>query len=98
MTNHIRSGFISQQTLSSLRELDESSLAKVESIVRRHVKACRDNGLDVESLERLYIEAMEVVRAETKFGEETQDPEMEALSKAPKVAFTQYLSPAKGED
>jgi len=98
MSNNIRLGFISNETLSNLRKLDKPSLAKVESIVRRHVKACMDNGTDPTPLERLYIEAMDVVTAEQKYGEEIRDPEMEELSKAPKVAFPQYLSPSKGEE
>jgi len=98
MSNNIRLGFISNETLSNLRKLDKPSLAKVESIVRRHVKACRDNGLEVGSLERLYIEAMDVVASEKKYGEEIRDPEMEELSKAPKVSFSQYSSPVKGEE
>jgi hypothetical protein len=78
---------ITHQTLKALNELDETSRAAVDKIVRAHVRACRSNGFAPENLERVYIEAMEIVRLEGPPKEEAYE-QLE-----PSRRYEQYRSP-----
>ncbi|MCI0337444.1 MAG: hypothetical protein L0226_07705 [Acidobacteria bacterium] len=57
-----------------VKALPEDKRKKVEAIVRRHIDACHRMGVDVEYLDRVWIEAIESVEIEEKFPElvETQ--------------------------
>jgi hypothetical protein len=55
---------LSAHALRSLQELDEVGREAVEQIVRAHIRACRLNGFQPENLERVYQEAIEIVRLE----------------------------------
>ena len=55
---------LSAQALRALQELDETGRDAVEDIVRAHIRACRLNGFQPENLERVYQEAIEIIRLE----------------------------------
>jgi hypothetical protein len=55
---------LSAQALRSLQEMDEAGRQAVEQIVQDHIRACRLNGFQPENLERVYQEAIEIVRLE----------------------------------
>ena len=55
---------LSAQALRALQELDDTGRDAVEEIVRAHIRACRLNGFQPENLERVYQEAIEIVRLE----------------------------------
>ncbi len=81
---------ISSDTLKLINKLPKRKKEKVDAIVRRHVAACQRNGFDPENLDRVYIEAAEMVDLEAKFpepiAEETRDWE-------PLRHYDQYVSP-----
>ena len=55
---------LSSHALRSLQELDDTGRQAVEQIVKAHVRACRLNGFSQENLERVYQEAIEIIRLE----------------------------------
>jgi len=55
---------LSAQALRALQDLDQTGREAVEEIVRAHILACRLNGFQPENLERVYQEAIEIVRLE----------------------------------
>lgn len=81
---------ISDQTLKMLRNLSADQRAKVDQVVRTHVKACLRNGSPLESFDRLLIEAVEVVKLEERVPETKYDfvPSVE-----PFRHYEQYTSP-----
>ena len=52
---------ISEQTLRMINQLPKDTRTKVDQVIRTHVAACVKNGSPIESLERLFIEAVETV-------------------------------------
>jgi hypothetical protein len=88
-------GLVSQMKLSShalraLQELDEIGREAVEQIVRAHIRACRLNGFQPENLERVYQEAIEIIRLE---GPPKKDPALSANKYEPTRRYEQYRSP-----
>lgn len=81
---------ISDQTLKMLKNLSRDQRAKVDEVVRTHVKACLRNGSPLESFDRLLIEAVEVVKLEERVPEMKFDfvPGVE-----PFRHYEQYTSP-----
>lgn len=81
---------ISDQTLKMLKTLSRDQRAKVDEVVRTHVKACLRNGSPLESFDRLLIEAVEVVKLEERVPETKYDfvPGVE-----PFRHYEQYTSP-----
>jgi hypothetical protein len=81
---------ISNDTLRMINKLSKKRREKVDAIVRRHVSACQKNGFYPENMERVYIEAIEMVELEERFPEpvveETRDWE-------PARHYDQYVSP-----
>jgi len=81
---------ISNDTLRMINKLSKKRREKVDVIVRRHVAACQKNGFYPENMERVYIEAIEMVELEERFPEpvveETRDWE-------PARHYDQYVSP-----
>jgi len=81
---------ISSDTLKLINKLTKKKKEKVDAIVRRHVAACQRNGFDPENLDRVYIEAIEMIDLEVKFqdsdAEESRDWE-------PARHYDQYISP-----
>lgn len=80
---------LSSHALRSLQELDETGRQAVEQIVQAHVRACLLNGFQPENLERVYQEAIEIIRLE---GPPKKDPA--ASNKyEPTRRYEQYRSP-----
>jgi hypothetical protein len=50
----------------AVKALPEDKRKKVEAIVRRHVEACHRMGVEIEYLDRVWIEAIEAVEVEEK--------------------------------
>jgi hypothetical protein len=81
---------LSAHALRALQELDEIGREAVEQIVRAHIHACRLNGFQPENLERVYQEAIEIIRLE---GPPKKDPVMSANKYEPTRRYEQYRSP-----
>lgn len=81
---------VSNDTLNFMNKLSKDRRARVEAIVRRHVAACYRNGFPPENLDRVYIEALEVINMEDKFPEvvEAAPRDWEPLRH-----YDQYISP-----
>lgn len=64
---------------------------RVEAIVRRHVDACNRMGVDVEYIDRIWIEAVESIDIEEKF------PELSLNDKWPRLEparrYDVYVNP-----
>ncbi|MBL8170373.1 MAG: hypothetical protein JNJ50_19600 [Acidobacteria bacterium] len=82
---------ISNDTLKLVTKLPKGKREKVEAIVRRHVQACQKNGFMPENMERVYIEAVEMVNLEERFPEPVT-PE-ESRDWQPARHYEQYVSP-----
>lgn len=81
---------ISNDTLQLIDKLSKTKRERVDAIVRRHVRACQRNGFEPESMERVFIEAVEIVNLEERF------PEMhaeDARDWEPVRSYNQYVSP-----
>lgn len=55
---------ITDETLRSLRSLGDSERDAVDKVVKAHIRACTKAGSPVENLDRVTIEAVEMVRLE----------------------------------
>lgn len=81
---------LTNETVNMIELLSIEKREKVDRIVRRHVAACRKNGFLPENLERVYIEAVEMVDLEERFPE----PEREEIRDwEPLRRYDQYVSP-----
>jgi hypothetical protein len=81
---------ISSDTLKLINKLPKKKKERVDAIVRRHVAACQRNGFDPENLDRVYIEAIEMINLEVKFPEPVSE---EARDWEPARHYDQYISP-----
>jgi len=81
---------ISSDTLKMINKLPKKKKEKVDAIVRRHVAACQRNGFDPENLDRVYIEAVEMIDLEVKFPEPSAE---ESRDWEPARHYDQYISP-----
>jgi hypothetical protein len=54
---------------NALNAMSKEKREKVESIVRRHIDACQRMDVEIEYLDRVWIEAIEAVAIEEKFPE-----------------------------
>jgi hypothetical protein len=81
---------ISSDTLKLINKLPKKKKERVDAIVRRHVAACQRNGFDPENLDRVYIEAIEMIEIEVKFPEPASE---EARDWEPARHYDQYISP-----
>ena len=81
---------ISSDTLKLINKLPKKKKEKVDAIVRRHVAACQRNGFDPENLDRVYIEAVEMIDLEVKFPEASAE---ESRDWEPARHYDQYISP-----
>ncbi|MCI0339272.1 MAG: hypothetical protein L0226_17000 [Acidobacteria bacterium] len=80
----------SDQTIKMISQLSREIRAKVDKVIRTHVEACMKNGSPVENLDRLFIEAVEVVKLE----ERLQEPKMDfRINSEPFRRYDQYSSP-----
>jgi hypothetical protein len=80
---------ISSDTLKKVNNLPEEKRVKVIDIVKRHLRACAKNGCPAESLDRVYLEAIEVAEMEMKFPE----PEKKFFREWEARRYEQYISP-----
>jgi hypothetical protein len=81
---------ISSDTLKMINKLPKKKKEKVDAIVRRHVAACQRNGFDPENLDRVYIEAIEMIDLEVTFPESDA---AESRDWEPARHYDQYISP-----
>ena len=81
---------ISSDTLKLINKLPRKKKEKVDAIVRRHVAACQRNGFDPENMDRVYIEAVEMVNLEANFPEPVVE---EIRDWEPMRHYDQYISP-----
>ena len=81
---------ISSDTLKLINKLPKKKKEKVDAIVRRHVAACQRNGFDPENLDRVYIEAIEMIDLEVRFPEPSAE---ESRDWEPARHYDQYISP-----
>lgn len=81
---------LSAHALRSLQELDEIGREAVEQMVRAHIRACRLNGFQPENLERVYQEAIEIIRLE---GPPLKEPGFVPSKYEPTRRYEQYRSP-----
>ncbi|HZF39894.1 MAG TPA: hypothetical protein VE715_13790 [Blastocatellia bacterium] len=81
---------ISSDTLKLINKLSKKKKEKVDAIVRRHVAACQRNGFDPENLDRVYIEAVEMIDLEVNFPEQSAE---ESRDWEPARHYDQYISP-----
>jgi hypothetical protein len=81
---------VSEQTLRMINQLPSDTRVKVDQVIRTHVAACRRTGSPIENLDRLFIEAVEIVKLEERCPETRLEysPEWEPLRR-----YDQYLSP-----
>ena len=81
---------LANDTLKVINRLSKEKREKVEAVVRRHVAACHKNGFPPENIDRVYIEAIEIVDLEEMFPE----PEVhEQRDWEPFRHYDQYVSP-----
>lgn len=77
---------LSADTLKAFKQMDAASRERAQNIVRDHVTACMNLGMQPDNLDRVYIEAMEIVRMELPEEAATQAYE-------PFRRYEQYQSP-----
>ena len=82
---------ITSDTLKLTNKLPKDKRERVDAIVRRHVRACQDNGFQPENLERVYIEAVEMVDIEERFPSEPAAEDNRTWE--PFRHYEQYVSP-----
>lgn len=81
---------LANDTLKVINRLSKEKKEKVEAVVRRHVAACYKNGFPPENLDRVYLEAIEIVDLEELYPE----PEVEETRDwEPARRYDQYVSP-----
>ncbi len=80
---------ITNDTMRKVNSLPDDKRNKVIQIVKRHLKACAKNGCPTESMDRVYLEAIDVAEMETKFPEVKKDSFREWEVRH----YDQYISP-----
>ena len=81
---------ISEQTLKMINQLPQDTRLKVDQVIRTHVAACRKTGSPIENLDRLFIEAVEIVKLEERCPETRLEYSAEW---EPFRRYEQYASP-----
>jgi hypothetical protein len=81
---------ISDQTVRLIRNLSDDTRAQVAKVVKTHLAACARNGSPIESLDRLFIEAVEVINMEARFPEQKSEFSSDW---EPFRRYEQYVSP-----
>lgn len=80
---------ISNDTFKKVNSLPAAKRAKVVSIVKQHLQASERNGCPPESLDRVYLEAIEVAEMEMKQPEPRKDFQRNWEARH----YDQYISP-----
>ncbi len=81
---------LANDIIKMLEGLSKDKRNKVEAVVRRHVEACRKNGFPPENIDRVYLEAAEIVNLEALFPEPVVE---EIRDWEPHRHYDQYVSP-----
>jgi hypothetical protein len=81
---------ISDQTLKMINQLTPNMRVKVDKVIRTHVAACMKTGSPIENLDRLFIEAVEIVKLEERAPETRLEYSAEW---EPYRHYDQYSSP-----
>lgn len=81
---------LANETMKVLNKLSAEKKEKVEAVVRRHVAACLKNGFPPENLDRVYLEAVEIVDLEEIYPEPKSE---EHRNWEPARRYDQYVSP-----
>lgn len=85
---------ISKQVIDLINALHPEIRTKVANMVREHLRACLKFGAEPGDLERVYIEAIEVVEAEMKNPERELFTPSEIVSSRYEIRnFGQYVTP-----
>jgi hypothetical protein len=84
---------LTKQTISLITSLPLEKKLKVDEVVRRHVLACRRNGFMPENMERVFIEAVEMVEMEERAPQSSQSVDVEVRDYEPLRRYEQYVSP-----
>ncbi len=82
---------ITSDILKLINKLSDEERAKVDKVVKRHVAACLRSGFQPENMDRVYIEAVEMVRLEEQYPE--PEPVQEERIYEPFRRYEQYVSP-----
>ncbi len=82
---------IPENIRKTLEELPQEKREKVRAIVRRHVDACRRVGVELEFMDRVWIEAIEAVENEARFDEPFENNQWP--EHAPARSYEVYRSP-----
>jgi hypothetical protein len=75
----------------SLDALPQSKRDRVQAIVRRHVNACRRMGVELEFMDRVWLEAIEAVENEERFDEPFESEQWPEYS--PARSYEVYRAP-----
>lgn len=87
---------ISSDTLAMVNRLPKDKRARVDAIVRRHVAACQGMDIPPDSLERVFIEAVELVDIEIAYPEADTKP-ADTGQYEPFRQYPQYVSPVDSQ-
>jgi hypothetical protein len=82
---------LSVQTVKLINQLPDKTRAQVDKIVKTHIAICMRYGSPVESLDRLFIEAVEIARLEANVPEMRTDFTHGGYE--PTRHYDQYISP-----
>ena len=82
---------LSEQTIKLFNKLPDDTRAEVAKVVKTHLAACLRSGSPVESLDRLFIEAVEVVNLEARVPEVRMPFARHGYE--PTRHYEQYVSP-----
>lgn len=82
---------LSASTTAKLAALPDADRAAIEAIVQRHITACHRLGVEIENIERVYLEAIDVWTAE-RDSPKALDKSGESPS-WPETRYHQYVSP-----
>ena len=74
-----------------LDALPQNKREKVQAIVRRHVNACRRVGVELEFMDRVWLEAIEAVENEERFNEPFESEQWPEY--APSRSYEVYRAP-----
>jgi hypothetical protein len=78
---------VSTATSRAFQRLDAATQLQVKAVVREHLQACVNTGAPIENLDRVFVEAIEIVRL--GFKEEVYPSHVKDL----KRIYEQYRSP-----
>lgn len=84
---------LSDQAVKLICNLNDDERELVNQKLRTHFAACLRNGAPIENVDRLVIEAVEVMRLEAREPQPALDVEMAGMRGWPAYSYPQYVSP-----